>query len=196
VSALGPYLVACATLVAAGLAKTLRPANTSRALTALVPSLPARLVARGVRVAAAVEVALGFAAALQPRPALAGAVATSYLAFAGFVVFARTRGGVLASCGCFGTPDTPATRLHVVLNLCLASAAVVVAAADPGSSLVAVLGHQPLSGGPLLGAAGAGTALVIAAMTSLPRLSAVRTRLSLASHRIELVDGPSGPTRP
>ncbi len=33
------------------------------------------------------------------------------------VAYARSRGGALASCGCFGTPDTPATLLHVVVDL-------------------------------------------------------------------------------
>ena len=195
-SALGPYLVACATLAVAGVAKSRRPDDTARAVVALVPGLPRRVAAGGVRVAAALEAALGCAAALQPRPALVTAVAASYLAFAGFVAFARARGGVLASCGCFGTPDTPATRLHVVLNLFLAGAAALLALRHPGGSVFALLQRQPLSGGPLIGAAGAGTALVIVAMTSLPRLGAVRTGLFAAAHRIEPEKGRSGTTRP
>ena len=39
----------------------------------------------------------------------AGLVAVSYGAFAAFVAWLRVRHGALASCGCLGTPDTPAT---------------------------------------------------------------------------------------
>ena len=50
----------------------------------------------------------------RPVPALL--VAASYAAFTAFVLLARSRGGVLASCGCFGRADTPPTTTHVVVT--------------------------------------------------------------------------------
>ena len=56
--------------------------------------------------------------AYRSRPAL---VAGSFAGFAVVVAFARHRGGAIASCGCFGTPDTPATLVHVAVNTGLAA---------------------------------------------------------------------------
>ena len=64
-----------------------------------------------------------------PRPGSAWLVALSFAGFAVFVAYARHRGGAISSCGCFGTPDTPATVLHVVVNVGLAVAAAAVASA-------------------------------------------------------------------
>ena len=55
-----------------------------------------------------------------PRPVTAALVALSYLCFFGIVAVARRRGGPLATCGCFGRPDTPPTALHLVIDLALA----------------------------------------------------------------------------
>jgi len=191
VIALGPYVVGCATLVVAGLAKTRRPQDTARALGVLIPRLPLRMGGYGVRVAAGFEAVLGCVAMVEPRPVLAGGVAASYLAFAGYVAFARSRGGVLASCGCFGTPDTPATRTHVVVDLGLAAGAAAVAGAGPAGNLVTILGRQPLAGVPLLVLAGVGTALVIVTMTSLARLGSARALLS--PRAAEGASRPPGP---
>ena len=46
----------------------------------------------------------------------------SYLAFTAFVITARLKGGVLASCGCFGKADTPPTWLHAAVTAGLALA--------------------------------------------------------------------------
>lgn len=158
---IGLYLPACALLVAAGVAKLARPAGTARALGALVGWRPATL-RRLVRTAAAAEAALGAAAIAFPARAPATLVAVSYLVFACFVAAVRRRGGPLSSCGCFSSPDTPATWLHSAIDVGFAVSAVAVAAA-PGGSLVAVLGHQPWSGAPLLlaGAACAGLAYLV-----------------------------------
>jgi hypothetical protein len=90
-------------------------------------------------------VALGY-----PRTVTAGLVALSYAAFAAFVLAARAKGGPIATCGCFGTPDTPATLLHVVINLGLALSAIAVAVAAPSGTIVSLLSTQPLHGVPLL----------------------------------------------
>ncbi len=73
------------------------------------------------------EAVLGITALVLPRPWWAGLVALSYVVFAGFVAYARSTGGAIASCGCFGTPDTPATLVHVVIDGVLALSAAAVA---------------------------------------------------------------------
>jgi Methylamine utilisation protein MauE len=123
---IGLYLVACALLVVAGTAKAYGPSETAHALAPLIP-LDEALVRRTVRVGAVVEAVLGVAAIVYPHTLLAAAVAASYGVFAAFVAYARARGGAIASCGCFGTPDTPATGTHVVVNLVLCVSAISVA---------------------------------------------------------------------
>ncbi len=172
---IGPYLIACCLLVLAGAAKAARPGNTVRALTSVF-GWP-RLLAVGVPLLAAVELALGIAGFIWPVRALALAIAASYLAFAGFVVLILLRHGALSSCGCFGTPDTPATWLHALINVCLAAAALVIAFNQPGADIVSVLRAQPWAGVPMLAAVGVGTWLVVLAFSTLAQLSAVRRTL-------------------
>jgi hypothetical protein len=190
VELIGPYLVACVLLVGAGAVKAWRPDDTARALAPLVPSavgsrlgfLQMRRVVRGVATA---EFALGAAAAALPRPLLAGCVAASYLAFAAVVAYARSRGGALASCGCFGRPDTPATPLHIALDLVLAVAAAVEAVSTSGAvSLSSVLSAQPLHGAPLLLLAAVGAWLTYLTLSLLAALHATRESVgSPAGHR-------------
>lgn len=179
---MGPYLIACALLVAAGLAKALRPKDTARALASLL-HLPLAVLVPAVRFGALAEAALGAYSLLEPRWWTAGAVAASYLSFTVVVLVARAQGGPLATCGCFGTPDTPATVLHAVLNALLAVSALVVALALPGTSLASWLGHQPGDGLPLLLASAIGTYLTYLAMSGMARLEAAR-RLTRVQHRI------------
>ncbi len=146
----GPYLVVCGLLAVAGAAKAWSPDTTARALRAA--GLPSRRSL--VRAGGAFEAVLGVAALLTGLPALAALVAASYLGFAGFIVLALVRGTPISSCGCFGKPDTPPSRLHVVFNLGAAAVAVAVASA-PARSLPNALSHQPLAGIPLLGLAAA-----------------------------------------
>jgi hypothetical protein len=146
---IGLYLVGCALLILAGAAKMIRPGDTARALSAVLP-LPLVRTTTLVRVGATAEAALGVVALAYPRTWTAGLVALSYAAFATFVLLARAKGGPIASCGCFGTPDTPATLLHVVINVGLALAAIVVAVAAPSGTIVSVLSAQPLHGLPLV----------------------------------------------
>jgi hypothetical protein len=146
---IGLYLVGCALLVLAGTAKMFRPDDTARALAAVVPLSLAR-TRNVVRVGATAEAALGVVALAYPRTVTAGLVALSYAAFAAFVLLARAKGGPIATCGCFGTPDTPATLLHVAINLGLALAATAVAVAAPSGTIVSVLSTQPFHGLPLV----------------------------------------------
>jgi hypothetical protein len=115
----GPLYAAAALLVVAGGQKVADPVPLVRALRSTGIRVP-RLV---VRAAAAGEVALGLGALLWGGRAAAVGVGLSYLAFTGFVLLALARGGVLASCGCFGKSDVPPTRAHAVVTAALAAAA-------------------------------------------------------------------------
>jgi hypothetical protein len=129
--------------VVTGAAKLRSPGGVATALAAL--RLPA---SRGLaRALGAVEVAVGAAALVQPRP-LAPAVALLYLLFAAFIVRALTSGLPLASCGCLGERETPPSAVHAALDLLAAGAAVLVAV----SSVPATdefLGGLPWNGVPL-----------------------------------------------
>ena len=146
---IGPYLAACLLLAVAGVAKALRPTDTARAVSAVVPMTLAATRPL-VRAGAVAEAAVGAVALAHPSPDTAGLVALSYLGLAGFVAMVLARGGPLATCGCFGKPDTPATRFHVVVNLTLAASAAVVAATVNLGWLPAILAGQPWHGVPLV----------------------------------------------
>jgi hypothetical protein len=176
VELIGLYLIAAGLLVVAGLAKAARPDDTARALAVLLPgSPPLRLLWWAVRLGALAEAVLGGLALVFPRPVTAALVALSYTCFAGVVFGARRRGGPLATCGCFGRADTPPTAVHLVADLALAGAAVVVAVAAPGDgTLAAQLAHQPWAGLPLLFVSAVGLWLTLLALTALASLAAAR----------------------
>ena len=170
---IGLYLVAAALLVGAGVAKVLRPDDTARALKSLpgIRGVPSGLLREVTRVVAAAEVVLGLAALTAPRPLTASLVAASYVLFAAVTAIVRVRGGALSSCGCFGRADTPASWLHVVLDLVLAAAAAAVAFSAPGTATTfGDLAYQPWAGVPLLFASAVGVWLTYLAMTALPAL--------------------------
>lgn len=125
---LGPTALAAAgLLVVAGLPKILDPGDLVRAVRSVGPRIHPLLV----RVFALAEVLVGAAAILVPgRPAFA-AVALLHLGFTAFVLVALSRGGVIASCGCFGRADTPPTRSHALVTGLLALAATALAIAPP-----------------------------------------------------------------
>jgi hypothetical protein len=128
-----------------------------------------------VRAGAVTEAVLGVIALALPRPATAAMVAFSYAAFAVVVGYAVARGGALASCGCFGRPDTPATLTHALIDLGLAGACVAVALGAPDAgSVVTVLAHQPLAGVPLLFSSAVGVGLTYLAFSVLPALEGAR----------------------
>jgi len=165
----GPYLAAALLLVAAGLAKVRRPADTAIALRRAGLPVPDWVVRAG----AGAEVAAGCWAFTSGRLA-AGVVALSYLGFAGFVALALRRGSPVSSCGCFGgrnktdNADSPPTLSHAVLNLAAAATAGWAALhARPG--VVSVLGRQPLAGVPLVLLTGAGAYLAYLVMGALPK---------------------------
>ena len=99
----------------------------------------------------------------------------SYLVFFAVVVSARWRGGPLATCGCFGRPDTPPTGLHLVLDLTLAAAAAAVAFGAPAQNTLGLqLAHQPWAGLPLLFVSAVGLWLTALALSALGALTAAR----------------------
>jgi hypothetical protein len=180
VELIGVFFIACGLLVAAGAAKALRPADTARAIALLVPewvplSKSLGVTRQAVRVGALAEAVLGAVALLFPRPLTAALVAASYALFVCVVAYARYRGGALASCGCFGRPDTPATRLHVAVNVVLFAAAALVAFRPPDtSSFFVLLDHQPWLGLPLLFVSGVGVWVTYLALSPLAALEAAR----------------------
>lgn len=123
----GPFLAAAGLLVAAGLPKVRDPLPLVRALRGA--RLPAHRLA--VRVFAVGEVVLGAWALLAPGRVVALLVAAAYLVFSAFVALVLARGGILGSCGCFGKPDTPATRTHLLLTATAAAVAIAVALDPP-----------------------------------------------------------------
>ena len=176
---IGLYLVACVLLILAGIAKAFRPDDTARAMAVVVPfKMP--LLRRVIRCGSIAEAALGATALVLPRTVSAGLVALSYFIFALVVAYARSKGGAIASCGCFGTPDTPATMLHVIVDVALGIAAVLVAMAGPAGSIASVLSLQPLHGVPLTMASGLCAWLTYLAMSALAELEAARRALGIS----------------
>ncbi len=131
--ALGPFLAASGLLVLAGVPKLRDPLPLVRALRSV--GLPGGR--RLVQVAAALEVVVGAAALVVPGRVTGALVAAAYLAFTAFVALALRRGGLLGSCGCFGRPDTPPTRSHLLVTALLAASglALAVAPSSPWSAL-------------------------------------------------------------
>ncbi|MDT7572307.1 MAG: hypothetical protein QOE05_2481 [Actinomycetota bacterium] len=138
-AATAPYLAAALLLVAAGAAKTIEPLSLVRALRAAGLRVRAPLLARWVRLFAAVEGVVGIAAVVRPGPLTATAVAISYAGFTAFVLRALRSGSPLASCGCFGKTDTPPTPGHAAVTAALAIAAALVAVGPAASLDVALL---------------------------------------------------------
>lgn len=105
--------------VLAGGQKVLEPAPLVRAARSV--SLP--VGPSLVRVLAVLETVVGLGVLVLGSRATSLALCASYAAFTVFVLLALSRGGVLASCGCFGKADTPPTRAHALLTAVIAIAA-------------------------------------------------------------------------
>jgi hypothetical protein len=157
----GPLAVASLLLAAGGAAKLARPDTTAKALSAL--GLPVGPVA--VRTGAAIELGVGLSALAAGGVVAAAVVSASYAALALFVAAALVRDTPLATCACFGEPDTPPTALHVAVDLALAAGAALAAATGTAQPLVALN---------LATATGAGVAAYVTflLLTALPRVTA------------------------
>jgi uncharacterized membrane protein YphA (DoxX/SURF4 family) len=132
------WFAACAVLVVAGAAKLRKPDPTVGALRGA--GIPAGHGA--VRALAVGEIVLGSSAILTGAPIAAAAVAAVYLGFAGFVAASLRSGRMVQTCGCFGSPDVPATRGHVAINVACAAVGLAAAATTP-ASLSEVLDEGP-----------------------------------------------------
>ena len=163
----GPFLAAAVLLVAAGGSKLVDPLPLVRALRSA--RLPAP--AGAVRAFAGAEVVLGLVALTTGSRAASAGVALSYAAFTGFVLLARHRGGVLASCGCFGKTDTPPTSTHVVVSTAALAGVAGVVAVRPLGPVPDLLAGSPLGGLALVVAtvAVAATAYLVLAVLPLVR---------------------------
>ncbi|WP_426563060.1 MauE/DoxX family redox-associated membrane protein [Angustibacter sp. McL0619] len=181
-AAICPFLAAAGLLVLAGLPKLKDPLPLVRALRSVELTAP---IARRpvVRLLAAGEVLLGVAAVVRPGRVTGVLVAVGYLAFSAFVLLVLRRGGVLASCGCFGRPDTPATPAHLLTTLLLAASGLLVAASPPDPAPWTVLTDQPV-----LALVGAAFAVLVAALSYLviavlPTLTPAAVRSASAPQR-------------
>jgi hypothetical protein len=166
VNALGGPAVASAVLLAiGGTSKLLRPANTSHALRALrLPAAPL-----GVRLLAGAEIGVAVGALAGGGRSAWLLVAATYLGFACFVLLAMSRGGAVSSCGCFGTPDTPPTSVHVLVTISASALALATAVGHPTGPLLDALADMPLLGLPFLLVTGCCVWFAYAAVAVLPR---------------------------
>jgi hypothetical protein len=176
--ALGPFLAAAGLLVVAGLPKLADPSSLVRALRSA--GLPAGDLV--VRTMAAGEVLVGVAALVRPGRLSGVLVALCYLAFTGFVALALARGGVLASCGCFGRADTPPTRSHLLVTTLLAASGAVVAGAPP-HGVWAAAAHDPVLGATLAGLAVLVAGLSYLVIAVLPTVNPAAVRSASAPRR-------------
>jgi hypothetical protein len=185
VELIGLFLIASGLLVLAGVAKALRPEDTARALLELASERMAshfsvRSARAVVRVGAVAETAIGLWALALPGPVSAALVAFSYALFTVVVFDARLQSGALATCGCFGRPDTPATWFHAAVTALLAVAAVTVAFQTTGGGTIRTLvSHQPWAGLPLFLVSGVGLYLTYLALSPLATLEGARRLVRL-----------------
>ncbi len=167
----GPLAIAAVLLMVGGVAKARTPGDTARALHAVGISMPFWLVRAG----AVFECLVGIGLLLVASPLFAALVALSYLAFTVFVVRALRAGSPISTCGCFGTIDTPPSRVHVVIDGLVAIVAAAAAIVGTDVSLPTVLPQQPMAGVPFVMLVVIGSGLVFLAFSSLPRtFAAVR----------------------
>jgi hypothetical protein len=130
----GPFLAAGVLLVAAGVPKIRDPMPLVRAVRQ--SGLPAGRTS--IRLVALAETLVGLYALAAPGRLSGLLTALAYLVFTAFVARALARGGVLGSCGCFGKPDTPPTRTHLVVTGAIVALAGAVALDPPGNPWASV----------------------------------------------------------
>jgi hypothetical protein len=165
--------VGCALLAVAGVIKALRPHDSALALKGLWPALSVRRAGVGVRLLATLEAGLGAVGIAFPNAVVASLVAASYAGFVVVVLYARSRGGPLATCGCFGSPDTPPTVTHAAIDAVVALAAALYGASGQRGNVEGLLSHQYFHGVPLVVAVALCGWLAFVAMVQLPRLGAL-----------------------
>jgi hypothetical protein len=128
-----------------------------------------------VRLMALAEITIGTYTLLFGGRIAALLVAIVYLGFAAFVGYALAKGGVVASCGCFGRDDTPPTWAHLILNLAAAAVSLGAVAAAVSGILDAVA-DDPLAGLVLVGFVAMGTWFAYLILNVVPTVIPVRTK--------------------
>lgn len=128
-----PAGVAAAVLVAAGAIKLKKPLPVTGTLALLKLPRSTRLA----RALGSIEIAIGLAALLGDPRATYAVLAAVYAIFAAFTAWALYTDQPLASCGCFGDPNTPAMPSHVLLTVI--ASAVAASAAAAGSPALRTL---------------------------------------------------------
>jgi len=168
----GPFAAAAVLLGVAGVLELRRPAATVGALRAM--GLPASPVA--VRLGACVALVVSVGAIATAGRLFASLVALAYLGFSAFVAAAFTRGTPLASCGCFGRDDTPATVGHLVIDLGAVAIAALVAVGpgDRGWDAAGLGARSPMVVALFVVLTACTTAFAYLALTALPRLIPAR----------------------
>lgn len=162
-------LVACAVLVVGGSAKVRSPEPTFGAMRAIgVPATTAM-----VRIMGGVEVVIGIIAGVTGWRLALILVSAAYVGFLAFVAAALRSSTAIRSCGCFGSVDSPPSRIHLVIDAVFA-VFTMAAAIEGMPSLGALLAGQPMASVPFVLTVGALTYLAFVAMTVVP----VRLRTS------------------
>jgi hypothetical protein len=159
-----PYAAAIL-LCGSGSAKLLRPDVLAQALR--TSRLPSRVEV--VRLLAVAELASGASMLLLGGPAV-WLVAGNYLAFFAFILQARIRRLPLRSCGCFGQPDTPVTRLHSVVTGITGFLLLVAAVRLEPPPIGPLVSNAPLPGAAFSLLSLALAVLMYALLDALPRL--------------------------
>jgi len=131
------------------------------------PAPGAALGARGTRVAAVAELALGGAALAAPGRAVAAVIAAAFAAFAAYTIRLLAASDGPADCGCFGESGGTVGPGHVALDLACAAVALAAAIAPP-RALTSIVAHAPLTGAVLAGGIAAAVYAVYLAYTALP----------------------------
>jgi hypothetical protein len=160
----GPFAIVTTVLLVGGVFKIRDPRAARDTLAALGVPRPG-LVAR---LSGPIEIALGAVALLSGSRLAAGAVGAAFLVFT-LMVGALLRGGVSASCGCFGRLSARPSAVHLATNAAMALVAIGAVAVDVPAPLPAVLSSTaPAETVLLLALVGLATALVVGALTVLP----------------------------
>jgi len=168
----GVHLAGCVVLVVAGIAKLARPDELAIALGRRL-RMARTMTTVVVRALAGAEVVLGAVGAAHPGGVPAALVALSYAVFTGYVWSLRRAGAALSSCGCFGEPDTPATRAHLAVTAMFAVSGALVAPTGR-TGLSSVLRAQPAAGVPLVLAAFTVALLAVVVLTRHAEVQAAR----------------------
>ena len=167
-SLLPALVVVAVLLVIAGAAKLRNPQLAHAALE--TAGLPGGIAA--VRLAGAVEIAVGAVCIVRPDRVAELGLAALYLIFAVVVARQIRSGSEPGSCGCLGGIDAPPAWAHVGLNL--AATAVGCAAAIAGTSgLLQLAAAHPVGGLVVLVGTTFATRLAIVVFTDLPGALAV-----------------------